>query len=406
MGPQRPTHRTHCRRRPPTLSIQDSLPPSPPTLSIKDSLPPSPPTLSIVEKMDPEEIKTEPELIETDGCEVFSQGSDAFACETSDSLYQPGLSLSSGDPEYRTGVSTASTGYQLGVSQDNQADESLDSLDDTDCVAAPVGGCSGQLMDLNALNQTLDLLTMKPRAPGAMTAAEKYVIKSRLGLPYWKAEEGTALICAHHRLDIIHNIDVSSCSLCGRKHRKGSSPMNVITYRLGLEYYMTQGKFLQIGLFVCEHCRQRSLKNLDFNDSGTVQPDSREDDRKVSLPTTLTSSTKPSTNLATIQPVQKPTYKPPVASASLNQGSLFSKIEHLNESIQAVNPRYKPLGFSITNLESLSPSVLQDTLAATQAALQTVLSTIAPGQEHQLWQAVKPCLDATLLDHKPTNLHF
>merc|ERR1719495_2732179 len=97
-------------------------------------------------------------------------------------------------------------------------------------------------------------------------------------------------MCSQHRTDIIVNVDTSSCSLCSRKHKKGSGPMNVITYRIGLMYYMTQGKFLEIGTFVCQHCRQRSLKGLDFNDSVAVEPE-REDERKVWLPNNLISST-------------------------------------------------------------------------------------------------------------------
>ena len=31
-------------------------------------------------------------------------------------------------------------------------------------------------------------------------------------------------------------------------------------FRMGLEFYMTRGKYLKIGLLVCEHCRIKSLK--------------------------------------------------------------------------------------------------------------------------------------------------
>lgn len=83
-----------------------------------------------------------------------------------------------------------------------------------------------------------------------------------------------------------------------------------------------------------------------------------------------------------------------------SKDSIFTKIERLNESLQGVNPRFKPLGFSITNLESLSTGVLQDALEATKIALQTVLTSIAPGQEAELWEAVKPGVDAGLAGDK------
>ena len=34
---------------------------------------------------------------------------------------------------------------------------------------------------------------------GGLSAAEKYIIKSRLGLIYWRAEEKPAWICTQHR---------------------------------------------------------------------------------------------------------------------------------------------------------------------------------------------------------------
>ena len=36
------------------------------------------------------------------------------------------------------------------------------------------------------LPQTLDLVTMEPKLAGELTAAEKYIIKSRLRLKFWQ----------------------------------------------------------------------------------------------------------------------------------------------------------------------------------------------------------------------------
>jgi len=261
-------------------------------------------------------------------------------------------------------------------------------------------------LDLNSLNQTLDLITFLPKAPGNLTAAEKYIIKSRLGVVYWRADELPSFICSKHRLDLVYNTDTTNCTVCDKK--KVNTPgSGIITYRIGLEYYMTRGKFLGIGLLVCSTCRVKTLKGLDFTGSLCLSMKSdgsdkfkEEESKKVCLPLpnsrhSLANITTHKGNLATIQPVlQKQANKVEVPRQSASEGTIFAKIGKLNDSLQAVNPRYKPLGFSITNLQSLSPGVLQDTLAATQIALQTILSSIAPGQEQQLWEAVKPCMDA------------
>ena len=42
----------------------------------------------------------------------------------------------------------------------------------------------------------------------------------------------------------------------------------------------------------------------------------------------------------------------------------------------ALNPNYKPLGFTIDSLASCSEGVLNDALKATQEAMTTILSTI------------------------------
>lgn len=52
-------------------------------------------------------------------------------------------------------------------------------------------GCRGDLLNLTKMTSYLDLMTMKPAAKGQSggAAMERAVIKSRLGIPFWKADE-------------------------------------------------------------------------------------------------------------------------------------------------------------------------------------------------------------------------
>ena len=66
----------------------------------------------------------------------------------------------------------------------------------------------------------------------------------------------------------------------------------------------------------------------------------------------------------------------PVSTNSGNNSNIFAKIGRLNEALQAINPRYQPIGFSITSMESCSPGVLQDALVAAETGVFTILSVI------------------------------
>ena len=59
-----------------------------------------------------------------------------------------------------------------------------------------------------------------------------------------------------------------------------------------------------------------------------------------------------------------------------NNTTIFAKIGRLNEALQAINPRYQPIGFSITSMDSCSPSVLQDAISAAETGVYTLLSVI------------------------------
>jgi hypothetical protein len=154
------------------------------------------------------------------------------------------------------------------------------------CAAAGNSSCSGPLVALNQLNSTLDLKTMQPSAPGAHTCAEKYIIMSKLHIQYWQADEKPSWICSKHRPSIVNSTDNKTCYLCN-KNKKGMGPMHIISYRVGLEYYMTQGKFLDIGRAVCQNCRVKTLKGFDFsealiinNDDETCTDINKQEDKK------------------------------------------------------------------------------------------------------------------------------
>jgi len=309
--------------------------------------------------------------------------------------------------------------------------------------------CSKELLDLNSLTQTLDLVTMEPKMAGELTAAEKYIIKSRLEIEFWKAEESASFICSSHRHKIVHNSNMQSCSVCGKKKSK-KLDMYFITYRMAVEFYMTNGRFLAIGLLACSNCKIKSLKGLDFSNSYilpesghplhplppvpspglepelTIKSEPEERDvlqgkrfprenpvhREVILPPMNANQGK----LATIQPLPPRPQAKVLASAkttpnavnSLPLASPFTpitqtsstdvisaaqKYQNLNESLVAFNPAYKPLGFTINSLTSCSEGVLKDALMATQTAVSTILSTIAPGQEASLWHYIRPEMD-------------
>jgi len=305
--------------------------------------------------------------------------------------------------------------------------------------------CSQELLDLNSLTQTLDLVNLEPKMAGELTAAEKYIIKSRLEIEFWKAEESASFICSAHRHKIVHNSNMQSCSVCGKKKSK-KLDMYFITYRMAVEFYMTNGRFLAIGLLACSHCKVKSLKGLDFSNSyilpevghpldpilpaSAAEPSIKREveegqdllqgkrlpprespvHREVILPPNNPNQGK----LATIQPLPpRPQAKVLASSkqaistfgAATSQTSTFAQVssadaataaqkyQKLNDSLAAFNPAYKPLGFTINSLSSCSESVLADALLATKTAMSTILSSIAPGQEASLWRYIRPEMD-------------
>jgi len=321
------------------------------------------------------------------------------------------------------------------------------SEDPTVCCAAVLSGkedplsCSSSLLDLNSLTHTLDLVSLEQRSAGDLTAAEKNIIKSRLGIAFWKAEETASFICSFHRGKLLEDSNMQNCSICN-KRRSRKLDYYIITYRMAVEFYMTNGQFLSIGQLVCSGCKVRSLKGLDFSNSRIIPevghplnggdlalPIKKEAEEEVEVRTeecpakiqlltrdlsvhrdvVLPAVSSAQGKLATIQPIQPLPQRPQariVATSSLNLASASASQQtaknnsdgsksrqDLHTALTALNPDFRPLGFTITSLSSCSEGVMRDSLAATKAAITTILTSIAPGQEASLWNFVKPQLD-------------
>jgi len=310
--------------------------------------------------------------------------------------------------------------------------------------------CSSDLVDLNGLKQTLDLVTMEPSSAGDLTSMEKYIIKSRLEMAFWEARESASFICSSHRAKIIQESNLHCCSICGKK-RSRKLDMYIITYRMSVEFYMTNGQFLSIGQLACSLCKGKCLKGLDFSNSyilpetghplapsssveivplpvkseavdqvTEVNKSSRTTreiilHRDVVLPSSTTSQGK----LATIQPLPQIPIPPQsklsvkcLTGSSLSSSTASLTIsqqssppprpdstrarQDLNDALSALNPDYEPLGFTINSLSNCSEGVLRDTVRASKMAISTVLSSIAPGQESALWQIIKPEMESLL----------
>jgi len=456
-----------------------------------NSSPLSSPTLGRYIKTEPETIiKTE--LDDPDDLDANNSQSTIESSQGSTHLSQASTQPMDDDDEFDQPPLTISTDEVDGVdSRDEDA-----ASDVPKCAAMDSSSnCAGTLMALNQLNQTLDLKTMVPGPPGPHTTAEKYIIMSRLKLPYWEADEKLSWICLKHRTEIVHTTDSSTCAFCP-KSKKSSGPIYVVSYRICLEYYMSEGKFLDIGRGICQACRIKTFKNLDFHDCPVVIPSDLTDRGQSSFnglqspilqqagysglqqqpqknrlpareekPISLPLNPIKIKSLAAIQPVLNSTKSfPPMRSDARNiqqmknesrsiqpirsdarsvqpmrsEGRIIqpmrsesriiqpmrsesrgiqpmrsdthsiqpirnsdnnrNKINDLNSAIHALNPSYRPLGFSITKLSDLGPSTLSETLTATQIAMETILSSVAPGQEGELWEAVLPFITTKLIN--------
>lgn len=313
------------------------------------------------------------------------------------------------------------------------------------CIANPDGTslCRGDMLNLNKLTSYLDMITRKVVGDDGASAMERAIIKSRMKIPFWTSDDTALYICGAHRNSIVHGVDLNICALCNKK-RNGKKPrlspmhMYTITFSMSLEYYTCNGIILPIGLAVCGICRDKHLRSVDLSNSRIIPPNSPEiyipdsnshsnlpTKREPTSPTSelmltacppkmrqlSTSSSKVTSTNGDVQ-VQLVAMSPPPdrirdaiksvvpVSSSQNGPNIFSKIANLNDALQAINPRYQPIGFSITSMESCSRSVMEDAVLAAETAVFTIMSVIAPGQESHLWEAIRPNLDKKLCKNK------
>ncbi len=95
--------------------------------------------------------------------------------------------------------------------------------------------CRGDLLNLNKLTCCLDLVSRKVvKDDDGSSAMERAIIKSRLKIPFWKADEATTFVCGHHRHILVHGVDLAFCAMCSKKKtakKPGRQGMHTITYR-------------------------------------------------------------------------------------------------------------------------------------------------------------------------------
>jgi len=414
----------------------------------------------------------------------FSSSSSTSSFSSSSPSSSPTVSIAIATPKLEPPVMIKSEPDLsiVEMADDQQVDvkeEEMERDPTTSCCASSSteGACSQELVDVNSLTQMLDLVTMEPKLAGELTAAEKYIIKSRLRIEFWKAEETPSFICSSHRALLTGTNGLQVCSVCGKRKSK-KFDMYFITYRMAVEFYMTEGKYLAIGRLACSGCKVKGLKGLDFSNSylvpesghpleqeGRKRPreeeeeerrgsvvrrkeDEEEEARKVKKreeeeerrgekrEVVLQPVPPAQGKLATIQPLPprpQPAGSLNPLSISLQQPSMGvnsslgvnllqtiggvssqqatrltssvvpaegtdqqqgGPLQKLHAALALSNPAYKPPGFTITSLSECSEGVLQDAIHATETAVSTILSAIAPGQEPALWHHVSRSLQA------------
>ena len=92
-------------------------------------------------------------------------------------------------------VPHATEGIAVGAMEDTEDEDEEEGVDPTlPCIAATVAGrpntgCSGDLVDLNKLSSYLDLISRNVARDNGRAAMERAIIKSRLRVPFWQADE-------------------------------------------------------------------------------------------------------------------------------------------------------------------------------------------------------------------------
>jgi len=87
------------------------------------------------------------------------------------------------------------------------------------CIANANGAslCRGEVLNLNKLTCYLDLITRKVVKDDGASAMERAIIKSRLKIPFWSADETALFICGSHRSSVVHGADLGCCAMCSKR---------------------------------------------------------------------------------------------------------------------------------------------------------------------------------------------
>ena len=69
-----------------------------------------------------------------------------------------------------------------------------------------------------------------------------------------------------------------------------------VHFRMAVEFYMTNGRFLAIGLLACSNCKIKSLKGLDFSNSYILPESGHPLNPLPSLPSSELEATTPTSS--------------------------------------------------------------------------------------------------------------
>lgn len=138
-----------------------------------------------------------------------------------------------------------------------------DSTQQPVCIANTNGAsiCRGDMTNLNKLTCFLDLVSRKVSNDNGSSAMERAIIKSRLKIPFWSADEvgffsgknekvlmssffpqAALFICAAHRTSIVQGSDLNTCALCNKKRNTKKvtrMPSQVCMFTITYRYLLT-----------------------------------------------------------------------------------------------------------------------------------------------------------------------
>jgi len=207
--------------------------------------------------------------------------------------------------------------------------------------------------------------------------------------------------------------------------------------RMAVEFYMTAGKFLSIGLLACSCCKIKTLKGLDFSNSYVLPPNGMhpldviqptvaleaEDPHRIRLES---ESEKSDSNVRglkreggernVVEIKRRLINTPHVQEVVIPQNEcILTPVSQTFENpvstrLSPANPGPSDTGMRETNTErtneavitveaadkfiETSPNLSRETVQAAKDAITRLLSTLAPGQETSLWNSIMPELDS------------